>query len=73
MSRMYFHLRAGKDLLIDEEGCEVPDISKVSEQIADVVRRMGMDIMPEWSFEITDATGRLVLVLPFSEVQSTLH
>lgn len=73
MSRMFFHLRAGKDLLIDEEGCDVPDLSKVSEQITDVVRRLGVGIDPEWSFEVTDSTGRLVLVLPFSEVKSTLH
>lgn len=70
---MYFHLKADGELLVDKEGCEVADLGKIREHLADVAVRLGVAIDPAWSFEITDESGRLVLILPFSDVSTSLH
>jgi len=73
--RYFLSLRYRSRLFVDEEGDELADEHMVHGHVLDTARdlvahaRMGS--IRNWfdcSFEVTNGAGRLVLVLPFSEV-----
>jgi hypothetical protein len=74
MRRFYFHLRKGDQLIADEEGQDLPDVSpavceaKLSarELLAGAVHA-GKDDVPD-AFVIADEAGRSVCTLPFFNV-----
>ena len=73
MPHMYFHLRACNEFHRDDEGCEVCNIAEAQEHILEVVRELGEDVDPRWSFEVVDVDGELVMTVPFSKVLADLH
>lgn len=73
MPHMYFHLRTCNEFHRDDEGCEVFNIAEAQEHILEVVRELGEDVDPLWSFEVVDQDGELVMTVPFSKVLADLH
>ena len=71
--KLYFHVRAGADFFPDTEGCEAEDLAEVQEQIRELAQEFEMPAGEDWSFEIADAAGRVVLVVPFSSVNLSKH
>jgi hypothetical protein len=74
MIRFYFHLRAGADLITDQEGTECPDVEGARVEamaaaryiLADAIR-FGVESIPE-AFVITDSEGREVGTLALASV-----
>ena len=76
MSRFYFHLRSGAEVIADEEGSDWPDVAAARLEavaaaryiLADAIRS-GTETIPE-AFVIADSEGReletvhLAVVLP---------
>ena len=76
MSRFYFHLRSGEEVIFDEEGSDLPDFAAARLEAPDAARyiladaiRSGTENIPE-AFVISDSEGReletvhLAVVLP---------
>jgi hypothetical protein len=71
MSHLYFHIREGNELIEDLEGAEYTSLG----QARNVAVKSAREIMAarviagkspgHCSFEIVDASGRVVLVMPF--------
>jgi hypothetical protein len=67
----YFHIRDNGDLLEDPEGIELPTLDAASveckELIVSVLReeQAAEESLAGREFQIEDATGRVVLVVPF--------
>ena len=80
MPRYFLHLRyrdGSEGLAVDEEGDEVPEPSVLRAHVEatarDLIRKARLDAIGNWhdcTFEVTDATGQLVLTVPFSHVPS---
>jgi len=78
--RYFLHLRYrdGPDgFAVDEEGDEVPQPSllrgHVEATARDLMRKARLDAIGNWhacTFEVTDATGQLVLTVPFAHLTS---
>ena len=78
--RYFLHLRYrdGPDgLAVAQEGDEVPALSLlrgyVEAMARDLMQKARLDAIRNWqdcTFEVTDETGQLVLMLPFSQVPS---
>jgi hypothetical protein len=74
MSRFYFHLRWGKQLISDEEGMELPDVMTARQEaresarhiLANAIRSSREDIPEE--FVISDSAGRELETLPLAMV-----
>lgn len=71
MPRYYFHIRKGDVLVEDQDGTEVSEAGSVEEEAVEAARdlladgdREGPD-RREWVYEVADATGATVLLLPF--------
>lgn len=69
--KLYFHVRAGADFFPDAEGCEVEDLTQAHEQIAEVAQEFEVPADEDWSFEVTNADGRIVLIVPVSSKGET--
>ncbi len=74
MSQFYFHLRSQTDgLSPDELGLDLPDVETAYLEADRAVRDMARELLRkgknprDYAFEITTASGDLVLDLPFSE------
>ena len=74
MGRFYFHLRAGDELLIDDEGADLPDLSAARREAAQAARellaeaiRAGKEEIPE-AFVIADEDGRALDVVLLAAV-----
>jgi hypothetical protein len=72
--RYYFHLRVGKEVSADELGVELPDLDAAYLEAFQAAQGMWGELLAERSdplirsFEIADASGRVLLTLPFREV-----
>ena len=73
--RYFMNLRYRGRLIPDHEGDELPNEEAVHAHALatahDLVLRTRMDTIRSWfdcTFEVTDESGRLVLVMPFDEV-----
>ena len=71
MGRFYFHLRAGDELIPDEEGIDLPDFSAEAieaarELLAEAIKD-GRPEVPE-AFVITDEAGRELDTVPLAAV-----
>ena len=74
MGRFYFHLKAGDELVPDEEGIELPDVAAATREALLTARELlanaikgGKVEVPE-ALVIADETGRTLGVLPLREV-----
>ena len=71
--RYFMNLRCRDRLFIDEEGDELPRDAvreHALETARDLISHARTDSIRNWldcSFEVADETGRVVLILPFSE------
>jgi hypothetical protein len=73
--RYFMNVRHRGRLVTDHEGDELPNEEAVRGHAMatahDLVYRTRMDTIRSWfdcSFEVTDESGRTVLVMPFSDV-----
>ncbi len=74
MSRFYFHIRTGEQVLVDLEGMCLPDTNAARQEaltaarhiLADAIRS-GNESIPE-AFVIADGEGRELETLPFALV-----
>jgi uncharacterized protein DUF6894 len=73
MSRFYFHVQSGENIMPDDEGMECADAAAAREQalasarelLADAIKS-SKDEAPD-CFIIADANGRELMTVPFSE------
>lgn len=74
MSRFHFDFRDGQTLVRDVEGAEFPTLELAYEEAFKAAREMWRDRLQRradprsCAFEITDGDGRLLTVVPFSEI-----
>ena len=68
MARYYFHVRVREQLRPDEVGLELQDLSRVEEDIREVLLEQDWTLDPEAQFEVTDEIGRIVMVVPVSQI-----
>jgi hypothetical protein len=74
MGRFYFHLQAGDEIVQDDEGTDLPDLSAAQreallgarELLAEAIRS-GKPETPE-AFVIADEEGRALSIVPFAAV-----
>ncbi len=74
MGRFYFHIRSGEQVIIDQEGMDLPDDSAARQEARAAARqilaeaiRSGREDTPQ-EFVITDNEGRELETLPFASV-----
>ena len=74
MRRFYFHLRAGDELVPDEEGIDLPDLSAARREAIEAARELlaeaikdGRAEVPE-AFVIADEEGREIDTVPLAAV-----
>jgi hypothetical protein len=73
MPRFHMNIRHGDELVEDEEGSEFPSLTEAQREAVKSARelmaaRVASGQRPNHSsFEITDTSGRVVLVMPFQE------
>lgn len=66
MSRYYFHIRAGWDLIPDDEGMEFPDLDRAEMEGHASARDLGLAALRErrscaaYALEVSDATGKVL-------------
>ena len=73
MSRFYFHVRSGENIMSDDEGTECADVNAAREEalatardvLADAIRSSKNET-PD-CFIIADANGRELMTVPFNE------
>ena len=70
MPAYYFHVRNHGTLIRDPDGIDLPDLKGVREEIRKSVLSVlqdeqAADVSPDREFQIEDASGRIVLVVPF--------
>ena len=74
MGRFYFHLQADDQIVPDDEGLDLPDLSAAeheailaaSELVAEAIKS-GRPEVPE-AFVIADDEGRALAIVPFTAV-----
>ena len=78
--RFFMNMRDRRRYVPDEEGDELTDGQTVREHAVetarDLIRHTRLATVRDWldwTFEITDDTGELVLVLPFEEAAEGMH
>jgi len=74
VARFYFHLRADGELLTDDEGQVLPDLSAAQREAEQAAReilaeaiRAGKEEVPE-AFVIADEAGREIDIVPLTAV-----
>ena len=70
MAAYYFHVRDNGALIRDSDGIDLPDIKGVRNEIRNFVLSLlrqehADEVSANREFQIEDATGRIVLVVPF--------
>jgi hypothetical protein len=71
MPRYFFHVRDGSELIPDPEGVDLPNLDSAADEWRRVVREVlnedafRGELLAGRQIEITDALGRLVLLIPF--------
>ena len=75
MSAYYFHVRDHETLIRDPDGIDLPDLKSVRNEIRKSVlsvlqEEQAADVSPDLEFQIEDASGRIVLVVPFRLAQA---
>ena len=71
MGRYYFHLKDGDQIVPDEDGTELPDVSAATREALQSAREILADAIKAGkpkvyeAYVIADETGRTVQVLPF--------
>ena len=74
MPKFYFHLRGPNGLDYDDEGLELASVEAAYLEAFKAVPGMGSDLAStaknpiRYGFEITDARGTTLMVVPFGEV-----
>ncbi|MDH2357091.1 hypothetical protein ABIB90_008168 [Bradyrhizobium sp. JR4.1] len=74
MARFYFHLRAGDEITLDEEGTELPDLSAAEGEAVLVARELLAEAIksgtPDVSevLVIADEVGRPLSTVPLATV-----
>ena len=75
MPAYYFHVCDNGTLIRDPGGIELPDLRGVRGEIRKLVRSVlqeeAADVSAGREFQIEDAFGRIVLVVPFREDHTT--
>jgi hypothetical protein len=77
MPLYYFHLRDGEDVLLDPEGCELPDLESVGARALLTARSlMSADILEgrlqlDLRIDVEDGGRRLIYRLPFADAIET--
>jgi hypothetical protein len=73
MTRFFFHIKDGKDLIEDDEGSEAPDVTVVRALALKAAREMwaeaiktGQELRAD-AFVIVDEQGQQIMVLPLTE------
>ena len=73
MGHFFFHLRAGEQLILDEEGLDLPDVSAArheailsAREILAAAIRAGKAKVPD-AFVISDEAGRALDMVPLVE------
>jgi hypothetical protein len=71
--RYFFHLREGDKMIRDAAGTHLPDLESAidvakthANALVDKAARSGQAIVWGTEYEVEDASGRLVMVLPLS-------
>jgi hypothetical protein len=75
MQRFYFHLQAGDQIVQDDEGEDLPDLSAAQgeairaarELLAEAIKSGRPEVVPE-AFVIADEAGRALALVPFAAV-----
>jgi hypothetical protein len=70
MAAYYFHIRDNGTLIRDPDGIDLPDLEGVRSEIRKLVLSVlqeedQADVSTDLEFQIEDASGRIVLVIPF--------
>jgi hypothetical protein len=67
----YFFVADGPDRLIDDpEGVDLPSLEAAQQASLDLARDIVRDsnlTWEDWSFQITDNAGQMLLLVPFSD------
>jgi hypothetical protein len=75
MPAYHFHVYDNGTLIRDPDGIELPDLRGVRGEIRKLVRSVlqeeAADVSAGREFQIEDAFGRIVLVVPFREDHTT--
>ena len=66
MSRFYFHIRLGDQIVLDQEGSDLPDPAAARQILADAIKS-GSENSPE-AFVIADGEGRELETVLFAAV-----
>jgi hypothetical protein len=74
MSRFYFHIRSGGQVIVDQEGADFPDAGAARQEalaaarhiLADAIRS-GNEYAPD-DFVIADSEGHELEIVPFAAV-----
>jgi hypothetical protein len=79
MPRYFFHFRSGKLLEHDEDGLEMPDLDTAYLEAFEAAKDMWIEAIRtrgdnpnQQQFEINDADGHTVLIVPLREVLESL-
>jgi hypothetical protein len=73
MALYYFHLRDGKDVLLDPEGCELPDFKAVVDRTMATARSiLSADLLDghldlDLRIDVVDAKGKTIHSLNFAD------
>ena len=73
MAVYYFHLRDGLDVLLDPEGCSLPDLRAVADKALRTARSLlSTDVLEgrlalDMHLDVADETGAVIHSLPFAD------
>jgi Domain of unknown function (DUF6894) len=68
MRRFYFHLRAGDELVPDEEGIDLPDLSAARREAIEAARELLAEAIKDGRAEVADGEGREIDTVPLAAV-----
>jgi hypothetical protein len=72
--RYYLNIRTGNELIIDDEGVDLPDLGDVAEEARQAARDILADRIKHGEkvddgiFEVLDASGATVMTIPIRSV-----
>ena len=67
-AQIVFHARLGNQLLPDDVGVEVCRRHDLKRVVLETLRESQLDLSPDWTFEIVDESGELVMRVPIAEL-----
>jgi hypothetical protein len=74
MARFYFHIRRGKEVVMDEEGVDLPDVEAARKEgllaAREILAEMVLhnEVVDGQEFQIADDRGIVVATIPFRSV-----